>query len=72
LSKLILDHVTTAIDELTRVQFALRRQLGGRTVLSVEAMYKHMVNAQDEVETGRIEMAKRMLRYGQPQEGAAD
>jgi hypothetical protein len=71
MSKLILDHVTTAIDELVRVQFALRRGLAGRQVLSNEAIYKHLVNAQDEVEQSRIETAKRMLRGApQPQEVA--
>jgi hypothetical protein len=59
------------MEELTRVQFALRRELGGRTVLSAEAVYKHLVNAQDEVETARIEMSRKMTRqYIQPQEVA--
>ena len=50
------------MDELTKVQFALRRQLAGRTVMSNEVMYKHLINAADECETARIEMAKRMVR----------
>jgi hypothetical protein len=70
MSKLILDRVQVAMDELTRVQFALRRQLAGRLVLSNETIYKHLINAQDECETARIEMAKRMAREPQPQEVA--
>jgi hypothetical protein len=71
MSKMILDRVQSAMEELTRVQFALRRELGGRTVLSPETIYKHLVNAQDEVETARIEMSRRMTRqYIQPQEVA--
>jgi hypothetical protein len=70
MSKLILDHVTTAMDEMTRVQFALRRGLAGRQVLSNEAMYKHTVNALDEIEQARIELARRIVRQPQPQEVA--
>jgi hypothetical protein len=71
MSKMILDRVQSAMEELTRVQFALRRELGGRTVLSAESIYKHLVNAQDEVETARIEMSRRMTRqFIQPQEVA--
>jgi hypothetical protein len=72
MSKLIFDRVTTAIDELSRVQFALRRELGGRQVLSPESIYKHLVNAQDEVETARIEMSRRMTRRSIQSQGAAD
>ncbi len=72
MSKLILDKVTYAIDELTRVRFALARELGGRTVMSHDAIYKHLCNSQDEIETARIEMAKRMVRQSIQSQGAAD
>lgn len=72
MSKMILDRVEFAIEELSRVKFALRRELGGRTVLSNDAIYKHLCNSQDEVETARIEMSKRMVRQSIQSNGAAD
>jgi hypothetical protein len=72
LSKLILDRVQSAMDELTKVQFAIRRELAGRVVMPREIMYKHLINAADECETARIEMAKRMAREPQSQQGVAD
>ena len=73
MSKLILDRVQCAMEELTKVQFALRRQLAGRTVMSSEVMYKHLISAADECETARIEMAKRMVRQSiQQQHEVAD
>jgi collagenase-like PrtC family protease len=70
MSKLILDRVQTAMDELTKVQFALRRELAGRVVMPRETMYKHLINAADECETARIELAKRMVRQVSPVEAA--
>lgn len=70
MSKLILDHVTVAIDELVRVQFALRRGLSGRQILSNETIYKHLVNGLDEIEQARIHTAKLIVRQVSPQEVA--
>jgi hypothetical protein len=71
LNKRIFDNVTAAIEELTKVQFALRLGFSGRPAESMESIYKRLVNAQDEVETARIEMSRQMVRHSiQPQEVA--
>jgi hypothetical protein len=70
LSKLILDHVTTAMEELSRAEWALRRSLRGLGALPNEAVYKHLINAQDECEQARIHTAKLIVRQVSPQEAA--